>query len=521
MSDREVILQALAEVQRRFRLNRVLHQLAILLEMAALGVLLWRLLHVLGDRAAPATALAALVAVLVWIGCGALLLRSFLGRRFDLGRAAARIDGRAALRDEVQTAAWFISDGGRQRAAQAPWVDAQLTRAAATVARLDIPALLPIRFERLTVAGGIGIVFLLALAWTLPRLLSPADALASRESTEASVSAREVQSLRELIAQTTDPATADKLRQALKSIERPDASDDEKQRALAAAEEAVEQRNLQAASAREGLFRAAQRLQGRAGMEEVAKALQEGDARKAAEMLQQSTGAGPTGGPPSRDTDPHANEKDLERMLETAARSGESDHGEAASVAAHEAIDRLKQIAEQLDSQAELARAAQTLQQMQLAVAQRSQMAAGRFSQEAAQNSTAAPSTGETVMPGGKMFRSAAVAQANKPSSQQEGSKTGNALGDSEAEAVLGNKITPLAVQLKRESVAGEQDAASQEGRTWFYAQSKEQTSVLESRAVEAKARYAQADTAGGEGIALRHRRIVKDYFIHLHEDVK
>ncbi|PWT72085.1 MAG: hypothetical protein C5B46_07260 [Proteobacteria bacterium] len=521
MSDREVILQALAEVQRRFRLNRVLHQLAILLQMAALGLLLWRLLHVLGDRAAPASALAVLVAVLVWVASGALLLRGFLRWGFDVGRAAASIDSRAALRDEVQTAAWFIGDGERRRVAPAPWVDAQLSRAAATVARLDIPALLPIRFERRTLAGGIATVLMLTLAWTLPPLLSPADALASRESAEASVNAREAQSLRELIAQTTDPATADKLREALKNVERPDASEEEKRRALAAAEEAVEQRNLQAASAREGLFQAGQRLQGRAGMEEVAKALHEGDARKAAEMLQQSTGAGPAGRPPSRDADAHATEKDLERLLDSAAKSGESGHGEATSVAAREAIDRLKQIAEQLESQAELARAAQTLQQMQLAVAQRSQMAAGRFSQEAAQNSTAAPSTGDTVMPGGKMFRSAAVAQANKPSGQQEGSKTGNALGDSEAEAVLGNKITPLAVQLKRESVAGEQDAPSQEGRTWFYAESKEQKSVLESRAVEATSRYAQADTAGGEGIALRHRRIVKDYFIHLHEDVK
>lgn len=524
MSDREAILRALREIQRRFRLNRTLHQSAILLGMAALGALLWRLLHVFGGRAPAASALVVLASLLLWALGAALLLRSRLQVRFSLSAAAAAADQRAGLKDEVQTAVWFIERDGwdLDRLAVSPWVGAQITRAAGSVRGLDLAALLPIRLAPRALAGGVAALLLLALAWLMPPLLAPGDALALRGPELPDAQARQAQLLRDLIAQTTDPVTADKLEQAMKSLERKDASDEEKRRALAAAEQAVEQQNLQAASTREGLYRVSDRLQGNRAMDQVAEALQEGDAKKAAGLLQQMTGGVSGGASPSQMPDPHANEKDLERLLQAAGKSGEADQHEAASVAAREAIDRLKQIAEQLESQAQLARAAQSLQQLQLAVAQRSQMSAGRFSQEAAQDSAASPNTGETVMPGGRMFRSAAVAQESKPSAQQEGSKSGNAMGESEAEPVLGGKTTPLAVQLKREGVAGErQDETGQEGRDWFYTQSKEQRSVLELNDVQARARFAQADTAGGEGISMRHRRIVKDYFINLREGAK
>ena len=66
-------------------------------------------------------------------------------------------------------------------------------------------------------------------------------------------------------------------------------------------------------------------------------------------------------------------DKDLERLLKDAAQGEDkAAQREISSAAAKEAVDRLNQIAQQLESQARLKQAAQALSQLQLAVAQRS-----------------------------------------------------------------------------------------------------------------------------------------------------
>jgi len=121
-------------------------------------------------------------------------------------------------------------------------------------------------------------------------------------------------------------------------------------------------------------------------------------------------------------------------------------------------------------------------------------------------------------MPGGIMFRSAAVAQEKKASEQQEGSKTGTAMGESQADAPLGRKATPLGVQLKKEAVGGEPEDQQEAAKNWFYAESKEQRSIIELREIESRNSFAQAQSGTAEGISVRHRQIVKDYFMHLRE---
>jgi hypothetical protein len=250
----------------------------------------------------------------------------------------------------------------------------------------------------------------------------------------------------------------------------------------------------------------------------VAAALQEGDVRKAARAAQQASAA--QGGSPQAVAAAERNEKEMQRLIDEASgRSGAETSKEGHSVAAKEAIDRLNQIASQLDAQQQLNQAAQSLQQLQLAVAQRSTMSAGRFSQQAAQNATPAPNTGQTSMPGGIMFRAAAVAQEKRASPQQEGSKTGASMGDAQSDAPLGSRATPLSVQLSKEAVPNpdpenQQDAA----KNWFYAESKEQKSIVELRDMQARDSFAQAQTGATEGVSIRHRQIVKDYFMHLRE---
>ncbi len=117
------------------------------------------------------------------------------------------------------------------------------------------------------------------------------------------------------------------------------------------------------------------------------------------------------------------------------------------------------------------------------------------------------------------MFRSAAVAQEKKSSAQQEGSKTGAAMGESQADAPLGDKVTPLGVQLEKEAVPNATPEDQQEAaKNWFYSESKEQKSIVELREVQARERFSQTQSEAAEGISIKHRQIVKDYFMHLRE---
>jgi hypothetical protein len=515
MSDQEIILSALARVRRRLRLAYAMRDAGLVLSLVGVALLLWRALRVAGNSAPAVTAMVILIALLLWFGGVFLLLRGLVERRTSLSRAAAEADARGALEDELKTAYWFI-----EHPVASPWTAAQLERAARSARRLDVASLLPLRMERGTLAASALITVLLIALWFAPPFTPSSQALPQAGNPLSAAEAKQVQMLRDLAAQLAgDPASAE-VERALRTLQRADASTEAKQRALAAAREALEQRNLDAASTREGLYQLAQKLRGNEALKDVARALEEGDARQAARALQAGFDAQAGASPPAPGAAVERKEDDLERVLDqAAARTGNGEAGEAAGAAAREGIDRLNQIAAQLDAQQQLNQAAQALQQLQLAVAQRSTMSAGRFSQQAAQNATPSPNTGQTSMPGGIMFRSAAVAQEKRASAQQEGSKTGAAMGDSQAEPPLGAKVTPLSAQLERTTVPNpERDDQQETAKNWYYAESKEQKSILELRELQARESFAQAQTGAAEGVSVRHRQIVKDYFMHLRE---
>ncbi|MEO8630514.1 MAG: hypothetical protein ABI612_20815 [Betaproteobacteria bacterium] len=520
MSNQEIILHALGRVRRRLLMHRAVYDGCVLIGLIAVGLLLWRVLVLLGSEGPALTALAILIAFLLGAAGVFLLVRNRFATRATLTRAAFEADQRAGLKDELKTAYWFI-----QHPNASAWTAAQIARAASSARALDPARLLPIRLRRSTLAAGAVSVALLAIAWFAPPLAHLSDAVAQIDSGMSASDARQVQQLRQLAVEIKDDdaQTAAKLEQALSTLDRRQATDEQKQRALAAAQQALEQRNLQAASTREGLYQLSEKLRGNKKLDAVADALQEGDARKAADLMRNMAAKDAAGkpaetGPP--DTAP--TNKNLEALLKIGGgRAGdESQQREPSAAAAKEAVDRLNKIAEQLDVQKNVNQASQSLQQLQLAVAQRSALSAGRFGQQAAQMATPSPEAGKTNMPGGTMYRAAAVAKANQASQQQEGTKAGSALGDAPSDPVLGKKTTRLEVQLRKEAMPNEtQSDEESKSKTWFYAESKEQKSMLDTQSVAARGTFAEAQSTAPEGVAVRHRQIVKDYFMQLRQD--
>jgi hypothetical protein len=515
MSDQEVILRALELVRRRLQLTRALHEAATVFGMVAVALLLWRVLHIFAGYA-PVVAAAVLVALLLWVTGLLLLARSLFVAGCTLGAAAAAADSQAGLKDELKSAHWFL-----QHPTPSPWIDAQVVRAAQSARRLNAAALLPLRFERRELVSAGAAALLIVMAWLVPPLAPPSDAAAADASPGAQ--AGQVRLLRELIGQARDDVSAKALKQALAGFESKNATAEERQRALSEAQRAIEQKHLQIASTREGLYRLADKLRGNKRLEEVAGALDEGDAARAARLMQQMAGSAdpikgqeknPSGGQQEE-------EQKLERLLKEAAKSEDNTAPPgAAAAAAKGAVDRLKEIAQQLEAQDQLSQASRALQQLQLTVAQRSALSAGRFSQQAAQNSTPAPQSGQTNMPGGMMFRTTAVARETSASEQQEGSKTGSALGDSRADPVLGAKATPLEVQLKQEAIAtSRQEDDKSAAKSWFYADSQQQTSIVGLDDVRARSGFTLGQSTALDGVSIRHRQIVKDYFTGLRQD--
>ena len=179
--------------------------------------------------------------------------------------------------------------------------------------RLPLAVLLPI------LAG----LPLLGVAWVMPPL-SPATPATTDGESAPGGQARQVQTVRELLAKLPGDATATKVEQALRAVERRGATSAEKQRALAAAQEALEQRKLDAASAREGLYRLSERLRGVKSMEEVAKALKDGDAKAAAAELEKLAGGQlgeGAGDGAEAGAEQLARQADLDRLLQEAGRA--------------------------------------------------------------------------------------------------------------------------------------------------------------------------------------------------------
>ncbi len=515
--EREQILGLLTQIQRRQQLNRALHVLALCGGLVLLALIAWRLLRWLGETAPAASALVILAALLGGFAVVSLLAIAMLREGPSARRAARAADLRAALKDELVSAHAFIEDG---RASA--WVAAQLQRAGRTARGLQpaqiVPLHLPATLLAVLAAGAV----ILAIAWrAAPR--APTATL-SEDARPLDRSERaQVDALRALADTLRDQEAAAKVKKALAALDRPGASQEAQRRALADAQEALEQSRLKTAAALEGLSRIGDRMRSQAGMEGVAEALRRGDAKEAAHLLSQmqprgsgseKTQAGNGDAGPA----PGAGEKSLDQVMKEATQSKGGPEA-AGSAAMKEAIDRLNKIAQELEADSKVTQANQAVQKLQMSVAQRSTLSAGRFAQQNDQDGTPAPETGQADMKGGTMYRSAAVAQGKGGSESQEGSRAGDAQGDAPSDPLLGAHAERLEAQLKRTAIQDGGEAKDEQQKTpWFYAESQQQQAHAQWREVQARGRAAEADAGGNQGISIQHRQIVKDYFMNLRE---
>src|SRR5262245_43585639 len=144
MSDTEIVIHLLRRIERRLRATRLQEELPRGLSVILVVLIV---LKIWDQTITYMTAMGAALFVGYVVWC--------LRKKEGFYRAAASIDRKAALNDQMTTALWFID---HQLASE--WVESQIHRAARRAAKIDVVRAYPSNISRsFYVAAGLVVVF--------------------------------------------------------------------------------------------------------------------------------------------------------------------------------------------------------------------------------------------------------------------------------------------------------------------------------------------------------------------------
>ncbi len=523
MKDSEVILSVLGSIERRLWLRRALQEITYGACVVLFSLIAFQFVGVALSSAIPAVGTGARMAVVAAV----LMLGTYIAwralRQVTLAQAAGEADARARLKDELKSAYWFVSTPE-----PSPFAELQIARAAATARRLDPGAIVPGRPPRsLYAVAGLGAALLL-VTWIAPQQSHSWDGA----DAAATAAAGETQDLRALLEGAPQDAEIEKLGRALEELQRADATAEEKARAAAQARDAIEQANMEAAAAREGLVRLAGAMRANPRFEKAAEALRAGRNDEALALLRQLRAE--VGGRDTRALEkdgirpPSDSDKGLDRGIEERLAEGSRDLSSINARVDQDALDRvvnaLQEANQRLEVQSRVIEVKRRMQEAMIPTSQRSALTASQFdSSDNAPNATASPDTGNADIRGGAMFRQGAVTRRNDDEPARDGNMSGSAAGNSEALALEGAATLRLDAQLKLEAIHRRDDAGDDEkaDQGWFYSASQEQKSLLGFEDVRARQGFDRENAMSVERVPIRQKHAVRDYFLNLHESEK
>ena len=134
MSDREIIIQLLRTVERRTRANRLFHELTVGLSIVLAVLIVFKIWDLFSPLRGLTIGVGAGILSLTFVAFAAWRIRV----RGTLEQAAALIDGKAGLRDEIKTAFWFLNNPR-----SSVWVEQQIQRAAKSARNVDVQRAYP------------------------------------------------------------------------------------------------------------------------------------------------------------------------------------------------------------------------------------------------------------------------------------------------------------------------------------------------------------------------------------------
>lgn len=526
MKDREVIIRLLRKVAARMRIARVLRESGFALCVVLFALAAFELIRASLAEAINGFYQSVLVAALAAF-CLLVVVRAF--RRVSMGQAASLIDARLPLHDELKSAYWFVSQQQQAGDGEAAFVSMHVANAARTAQQVHGARVMPFRVPRILLLAILPAVVLAGALWSGPNLVRAGTAPNTVAQTQT-----DKQTARALLAATASDAEEIKqLDRALAMFEDSDISSQQLQLAVDQAREAVDQVNMRAAVAREGLARLARAMRDTPELEPIAQALEEGrtgDAIAMLERLRLDNQGGAETGSDAEQADAAQTTRsgtELDQSIAQSARELVSMSGKINDEALARLIDNLDDMESSMEIQQrvnETRARSSNMSDMMRMNSQRSSLTASRFDdREQPPTAEPSPDSGGSDLRGGTMFRQGALSRGDEPESD-DGSTTGASTGHSAALALEGRATRRLEAQLKRETVRVDGDAEAGEksdDASWFYSASQQEQSRTTLADVRARDDYNRADVMRPSRIPIHQQQAVRDYFVNIHEDSK
>ena len=520
MKEREMIIGVLRELGRRLWITRAIREAAFVVCVVLFCLVCFVLIEpalVSGISTAVVSIRMALLAAFAVVTIE-VVRRS--ARRVSTQQAAAAADAGAHLMDELKSAHWFLSD-----MESSPYVELQMRRAAATAAQLDLATLVPRRLPiNVFAAVGLGLLWAV-LGWMTPQLSRSWDSgheIAAGEDAESA-------DLRSFLKGAPHYAEVEKLDLALSRLRQTNASAEERMRALADARDAIDQANMEASAAREGLSSLAEALRSDPNLELAVQALDQGRIGDAMTLLRKRKADSAAGAIKDQANEPAdkaaAPESSVDPALEGARRDPTGQNAAVNQDAINRVIRALEQANERIEVQNRVNSIKRRMEDNLVATRQRSRLTASQYDNRTnAPNPTPSPDTGNSNLRSGTLFRQAAVAREENDNAR-EGSQTGDASGYSVAFPLEGAATKRLDAQLKLETILQNNDPGvepdAKGGQGWFYSASREQKSMRKAENVRSLAGYDREEAIAHDRVPMRQKTIVKNYFLNLHEGEK
>ncbi len=526
MRNSEVIIGLLRKVAARMRLARLLREAGFALCVVLFALAVFELIRKPLAGAMNGFYLSFLVAGLAAF-CLLVLVRAL--KRVSMAQAAGLIDARLPLHDELKSAYWFASQQRDADAESAAFVRMHVANAARTAQQLNSARVVPLRVPRSMLLAIIPALLLLGAMWSSPDFVRAGTA-----PEEIAQSASDLQSARALLAaKASDEEEIKQLDRALEMFEKSDVSPQQLQQAMDQAREAMDQVDMRAAVAREGLARLARAMRANPQLQPIADALEQGRTAEAIAMLEelkgeaQAAGDGQAAGGQSESAQTTRSETPLDQSIAEATRDLAGMTGTINDDALARLIDNLDKMENSMEMQRrvnETRARTSNMSDMMRMNSQRGSLTASRFDdREMNPTATPAPESGKSDMRGGTMFRQGAMSRGDEPESD-DGSTTGASTGHSAALALEGRATKRLDAQLKREKVrvgSDEEAGEKQDDSSWFYSASQQEVSQAALADVRAREDYKRADVMRPSRVPIQQREAVRDYFINIHEGNK
>jgi hypothetical protein len=539
MSDKEIIIRSLQKIDRRIRGNRLLRELMLGLSIFLLVPVVFKV----WDLFRPFRGVTVMSVLGLWFIGVVVYFTSRLSRRGSLAHAAAAIDKKASLHDELKSAYWFVTNPTAIKRST-DWVELQVRRAAQQVIQLDVERYYPTTIPTTSYVV-VGLIALFVALNFIPLSqnhnwaylqAAPAFSLSPEEQ-------RLINQTKQLLKQAEkldQPELVKKLEEIVQNLQEGNIDTAEALRQLEDLRNQLDEGNLDMANINEGLDEMAKDLQGNPETDDIANAMSEHDLQESADKLRELADdltkeddaaklkALEDALQQASDNNSPAMQK-LADDMKNAANSLADKNSKGAQDALNQASKDLQNLADKVEQQLAKNSAAQQLQDLQDQIRQRQQQAQSKEGQQQAgkgqqgqqsQSADASNAEGESgAAEGASASEQSAGSQGKEgqqPGKPGEAGQAGaqeqgqNPSGAGNAPLNIMGAPTKLNVQLEQEKLNAEGEGGKPQD---IEEASKQERSRLDYRNVRSELSPAQKDVLTQDKIPWEYKSLIKNYF--------